>query len=649
MKKIFLYFLVSIFLSGTLFSQEVNSTDEAELDFDLPSQVLFQDTFRDSASSVVWSDWSILSFTRALALDKPILLNISVAWDESSYRMDTEVFSDPSVAYIINSLFVPIRVDGDKRPDIRDAYQAKIWPSIFFLLPNGEPIIWEKEEGETIPIALGYVNPNSIKTIAIRVYNYYKSERDKVIKLSSDLMKADEEKLKQSQDIFNEEIIDNTLSAIKGNFDLEYGGFGKEPKYPIPSAIELALLSYSLEKNFPLLEISSKTLKAIMLSEINDRVDGGLFRMAMKSDWSEPEHEKLLNRNAGVLSNLVDMYLVSGEEIYKEYALSIIDFINSNLLSQDGRFFAGRLDDFGIWDGYYDATEEEKKLLAKPGIDKVIFSNWNSITASAYIKASFAFNDASLLEKAKKNIHFILEKLHVPGRGVFHSYDNDRGELIGILEDQAYFCLALLDLYQSTGIELYLNKAQKLADFMIDNLEDKVEGGFFDFLKNDKAPGKLKLHIKSLKNNSPVARALIRLYYLTGSKKYQRKATRTLKLFSKSYLSYAILAAPYGSASFEFFNEPLKVMIVGRKDHPDFKKLISEGNRIPELWKIVKFVDIDKEDISEMGMDPKITPALYLIKEPLMSAPIKHVKRVIPSYKKFKKDLQSLKANEQDD
>lgn len=635
LKKLLIFLSMGSFFCGIPLSQESNILEESPLDFSLPSQELFQDDLSEAATSVVWSDWSVYPFMKALALDKPILLNISVEWDKSCYKMDTEIFSDPAVAYLINNLFVPIRVDGDKRPDIRNAYHAQIWPSIFFLMPNGDPIIWEKEDGTKIPISLGYVRPDTVKTIGFRVFNYFKGERKKVLKLSSEYMVSEARKLSIKPSLLNEEIFLNTASSLKGNFDLQHGGFGKEPKYPIPSAMEFALLMHSMKENTPLFEISAKSLKAIMESDLNDKVKGGLFRLARKADWTDPVHEKLLNRNALVLSNLIDMYRVSGENIYKEYALSIVEYMNRRLLSEEGVFYAGQLSDFGYWNDYYARTEEEKDLLPEPGVDKKVFSPWNSIAASAYIKAAFAFDDKALLKKAQRTIDFLIEHLYVPGRGVFHSYENGRGELIGILEDQALFCLALLDLYQATGKEHYLAQAQELADFMIDNLEDLRGGGFFDFLRNEKAPGKLKLPWKSLEANALATRGLIRLYYITGENKYLRKATRTLQLFSESYLPYEVLASPYATASLEYIREPLKLLIVSQTDYPGTNELIYKSNQIPELWKVVKFVDMDKVDISQMGIDPGIKPALYLIKESKMSAPIAKLERVLSGYRKF--------------
>ncbi len=615
---------------------------ESSLDLTLPSQELFQDTFRETAPGVIWSEWSLYPFATALALDKPILLYVSVDWDRRCYKMDTEIFSNPEVAYLINNLFVPIRVDGDKRPDIRNAYNVKIWPSIFFLLPNGDPIIWEKEEGQMAPITLGFVRPDTMKTVGFRVFNYYKGERRKVLKLANDFMVSEANKLNMKPAPFNEDILINTSSALKANFDLQYGGFGKEPKYPIPSAVEFALLFHSVEESTPLLEISAKSLKAIMESPLYDEGDGGLFRLARKADWSDPTHEKLLDRNASVLSNLIDMYLVSGEDVYKEYALSLIEYLNNNLLSEKGVFYTGQLSDFGFWDGYYERKPEEKDLLTKPKVDTTILSNWNSLTAAAYIKASFAFDDVSLLEKAWIAIDFLIKNLYVPGRGIFHSYEGGRGELIGILEDQALFCLALMSLYQATGEDRYLVLSQEIADFMIDNLHDRKGEGFYEFLKNEKAPGKLKLPLKSLETNALVARGMIRLYYLTGEKRYLRKASSILQLYSERYIPYEVLASAYAAASLEFLHEPMKILVVGERDDSRTKDLINRGNQVPELWKVVKYIDVEKEDIRQIGIDPGVKPALYFIKESRMSVPVAKPKRILPEYRAFKKNLLSI-------
>src|SRR2546430_12459087 len=40
--------------------------------------------------------------------------------------MDREVYGDPTIGAVIDSLFVPVRVDRDERPDVAQRYEAAV-------------------------------------------------------------------------------------------------------------------------------------------------------------------------------------------------------------------------------------------------------------------------------------------------------------------------------------------------------------------------------------------------------------------------------------------------------------------------------------------------------------------------------------------
>jgi len=80
---------------------------------------------------VQWREWGEAAFREAQEQDKPILLSISATWCHWCHVMDrgipgdpihTGTYSDPEIAEIINSYFIPIRVDTDRRPDINARY-----------------------------------------------------------------------------------------------------------------------------------------------------------------------------------------------------------------------------------------------------------------------------------------------------------------------------------------------------------------------------------------------------------------------------------------------------------------------------------------------------------------------------------------------
>ena len=71
---------------------------------------------------IKWRAWSNDSFHLAETEGRPILLSISAVWCHWCHVMDDTTFADEEVANLINSSFVPIRVDTDRRPDINRRY-----------------------------------------------------------------------------------------------------------------------------------------------------------------------------------------------------------------------------------------------------------------------------------------------------------------------------------------------------------------------------------------------------------------------------------------------------------------------------------------------------------------------------------------------
>ena len=54
--------------------------------------------------------------------------------------MVDDTWGDPRVRRVIERWFVPVRVDGDARPDLADRFRNYRWPATAFLTPAGEPV-----------------------------------------------------------------------------------------------------------------------------------------------------------------------------------------------------------------------------------------------------------------------------------------------------------------------------------------------------------------------------------------------------------------------------------------------------------------------------------------------------------------------------
>ena len=96
---------------------------------------------------VQWNEWGEEAFAQAAREDKPVLLDIGAVWCHWCHVMDRESYEDATLADVINSHFVAIKVDRDERPDVDARYQAAVqaisgqggWPLTAILTPDGRP------------------------------------------------------------------------------------------------------------------------------------------------------------------------------------------------------------------------------------------------------------------------------------------------------------------------------------------------------------------------------------------------------------------------------------------------------------------------------------------------------------------------------
>ena len=73
---------------------------------------------------VEWYAWGEDAFSRAAEEDKPVFLSIGYSTCHWCHVMERESFEDPEVAQLLNSLFVPVKVDREERPDLDSLYMA---------------------------------------------------------------------------------------------------------------------------------------------------------------------------------------------------------------------------------------------------------------------------------------------------------------------------------------------------------------------------------------------------------------------------------------------------------------------------------------------------------------------------------------------
>src|SRR5207245_10447358 len=214
--------------------------------------ILNDPLLRRNLGKIQWLDWSKESFEKARAEGKPILLDIKGSWCHWCHVMDETSYSDPSIVDALNKKFVPIRVDTDKRPDVNRRYNMGGWPTTAFLDSEGKIIT-----GGT------YIPPEQLREVIRSVLDMYAKSKGKI------RSKLEPPRIpKATTDPLTESIARDTGTTIAVNFDIDYGGFGFEPKFPQTDSLEYSLVRYSYHGEKEMIPVVNMTLEQMGRGEL---------------------------------------------------------------------------------------------------------------------------------------------------------------------------------------------------------------------------------------------------------------------------------------------------------------------------------------------------------------------------------------------
>jgi uncharacterized protein YyaL (SSP411 family) len=574
---------------------------------------------QSKAIGIKWLEWTNEVFQRARAENKPILLDISAVWCHWCHRLDSDTYPVPDIADYVESHFVPVRVDTDKRPDINRRYNMGGWPTVAFLTPDGGVL-----GGGT------YLPPDQMRKVLRDVVSFWEKSQGRL---------GQELEMPQPENIpigtISLTIVDTVLGEIANNFDPIYGGFGSQPKFPNTEAHELTLLKYCYSGNREFLRMTELTLDTIPKSGIYDKEMGGFFRYSTTRDWSIPHFEKMCEDNAKWLRLYTHAFQATTKPSYAEVTRGILNYVRTWLSDQqDGCFFGSQDAD----EEYYSRNSAERSKLKPPFIDKQIYTNWNALMISAFLETSFVLGDRPTREFALKSLDRLLKLNYKQGEGMYHFHDG-QPNLPDQLADQAQMIRTLCDAYQATGDFKYLKLSEELTETTLHKLFDFEHGGFFDTVADPNAPGFLSKPAKPLDENSVAAHALIRLHHLTGKENYRKLAEETLKRFVETYPQFGFMAADYALATDAFLSEPTIIRIIGSPEGTKTESFLTEAHRIYEPRKVIQILDPEREQSTIAALGYQITelPTTYICVGTACTAPVTVPGQIAAEVERMKK------------
>jgi hypothetical protein len=305
---------------------------------------------------VNWRPWSEAAFTQAQAEDKPILLDIGAVWCHWCHVMDRESYENPEIAAIINEHYVAVKVDRDERPDVDTRYQAAVsaisgqggWPLTAFLTPDGRPYFG----GTYIPPEDRFGRPG-FKQVLTTLAEVWRERRDEALETAAGTMAAIEhnENFSGRGGQLSLALADKIAGAILALFDPRNGGFGSQPKFPHPAALDLLLQVSVSRGNQVAGEAFATTLEKMARGGVYDHLAGGFHRYSVDERWAVPHFEKMLYDNTELLRNYLHGYQNLRREDFLRTVKEIVGWLEATLSDRErGGFYASQDADINLDD-----------------------------------------------------------------------------------------------------------------------------------------------------------------------------------------------------------------------------------------------------------------------------------------------------------
>src|SRR6266566_2792108 len=287
---------------------------------------------------VDWLPWGPVALARAREQDKPLLVSIGYSSCHWCHVMERESFEDPRTAELMNECFVCVKVDREERPDIDALYMEAVqgmtghggWPLNVFLTPEQVPFYG----GTYFPPAPRPGMPawtELLQAIAEHWGEHREEIRERGEQLRARLSGGAQ--LAPSQAPIHAGELDAAVETLRESFDARHGGFGRAPKFPQASLIELLLLRGEHT-------MSLTTLRAMAAGGIHDHVGGGFARYSVDAAWTVPHFEKMLYDNALLARAYLHGWQASADAALLDVCLDTLRWALREMRGPEGGFYS---------------------------------------------------------------------------------------------------------------------------------------------------------------------------------------------------------------------------------------------------------------------------------------------------------------------
>jgi uncharacterized protein YyaL (SSP411 family) len=470
------------------------------------AQMSTQYLTRAARQPIAWQPWGREAFALAARLDRPVLLYVGAEECRWCAVMDRESYGDPALGHLIDSLFVPVRLDRDERPDVAQGYEAAVqslsglrgYPLTVFLTPDGAAFF-----GGTYFPADDPVTGRGLKQILPDIARSYREQRQSIVQHAALVRQLALAENGTTPGVLSADGVQRAIGRVRAALvELRgrpdgLGGF-------VPTqAVGLLLAEYALNSDTSGLQVARETLDALLDS-------------AGPAAASTDEPPALVR--AGLARDLAVAWALTAEPRYRDAAAVELRSLTHTLGAGGG-------------------GNDERPL----------FADREAFVIGATLDAAGALGDSVAQQRALAALDTLLKRVYARGFGVRHAV---AGAVHGLLQDQAEVAAASLAAYSATGKQRYLDVAKNLAAVVERDFADP-QGGYFDAAAPDASAPGLSDRTKQVFDdllpgaNATVARVQLRLAAVTGDAGYRRRARATLEAFAGGLDGAGLRASTY--------------------------------------------------------------------------------------------------------
>lgn len=465
---------------------------------------------------VDWRPWSDETLAEATARNMPIFLSVGYATCHWCHVMEEESFDNETVAAVLNTYFIPVKMDREQRPDLDHIYITATqlqqghagWPNSVFLMPDGRPFhtgtYFPPEAFLQIVSALGdaWRDPDrraEIEAVATRLSEAVQ----RITRMRSTMDTA-----------LDAPVFERAVTRLEEMHNALQGGFSDSQQFPQEGFLLFLMDHWRRTGDARAREMALSTLDAIAAGGIHDHVGGGFHRYAVDPNWRTPHFEKMLYNQGQLSRAFVAGWEMTGAEPYRRAAQRTFDYVLRDMTDMAGAFYAAEDADsldpsgqreegaFYVWTPA-EAGAEARVLLGldqpatmeagavahldptvaadfaaldpvlerlrvlrdarpRPLRDDKVIAGWNGLMIRALAEGGEAFGDARRLEQASRAAEAVWNRLWT-GQRLARLWVGGEAREEATLDDYAWLGLGLVALADATGTKVWLERAKTLG------------------------------------------------------------------------------------------------------------------------------------------------------------------------------------------